>query len=63
MFGIGVMEKILTIIWLLVAILVYKDATRRYPAGSFKPILWAIVVFFMSLIGLVLYLLLRPEKK
>lgn len=59
----GVVEKILTVIWLLVAIWVYRDATKRYPAGSFKPIFWALVVFFMTLVGFLLYVLLRPEKK
>jgi phage shock protein PspC (stress-responsive transcriptional regulator) len=40
---------------------VYKDASKRYPAGSYKPVLWVLVVLFTHLVGLILYILLRPD--
>jgi len=49
-------------IWLLILIWVYRDAVKRYPYGSMKPLLWLLVVFFTHFVGLILYILLRPEK-
>ncbi len=40
---------------------VYKDAKKRYPPDDNMPIIWVIVCFFGGIIGLVLYLLLRPK--
>ncbi len=69
MIGIGVSEImvifyliILVGVWILILFWVYRDAVRRYPHGSMKPVLWFVTVFFLHLLGLVLYILLRPEK-
>lgn len=50
---------VIFIIWIYVLYWVYKDAKRR---GSNHPLLWVLVVFFLSLLGLILYLVLRPKK-
>jgi len=46
------------IIWLLVAIWVYKDAESRGASG----VLWLIVVILLGLIGLIIYLVVRPSQ-
>lgn len=38
------------------------DAAKRYPEGGYEPILWGFVVLFLNVVGLVLYVLLRPKK-
>jgi hypothetical protein len=48
---IGLIINIIILSW------VYKDANRRGANGC----LWAILVFFTGLIGLILYILLRPK--
>ena len=59
----GFLEFILGLAILAFIILwIYRDAVDRYPRGSYKPMLWVVVVLFMHLMGLILYLLLRPEK-
>jgi hypothetical protein len=46
------------IVWLLVAIWVYKDAESRGASG----VLWLIVVILLGLIGLIIYLVVRPSQ-
>jgi RNA polymerase subunit RPABC4/transcription elongation factor Spt4 len=43
--------------WLLLPIWVFRDARRR----SFRPALWGILVLVTNLVGLIVYLLSRPE--
>jgi len=43
------------IVWILVAVWVYKDAESRGMGG----ILWLLVVLFIGLIGLIIYLIVR----
>ena len=50
---------IIFIIWLLVVAWVYKDAKRRGKSG----ILWALVVLIFNIIGLIIWLIVRPRKK
>ncbi|MFO7967923.1 MAG: PLDc N-terminal domain-containing protein [Archaeoglobaceae archaeon] len=38
------------------------DAAKRYPEGGYEPILWGLVVLFLNVVGLVLYVLLRPKQ-
>jgi len=45
------------VIWLLVGIWVYRDAESRGASG----ILWLLVVIVLGIIGLILYLILRPK--
>ncbi|NPA74640.1 MAG: phage holin family protein, partial [Euryarchaeota archaeon] len=47
------------IIWLVLAIWAYKDAKRR---GMDAPIVWFLVVFFLGIIGLIIYLIVRPKE-
>jgi predicted nucleic acid-binding Zn ribbon protein len=46
------------IIWILVAIWVYKDAEKRGKSG----VLWLIIVILLGLIGLIIWLVIRGEK-
>lgn len=41
---------------------VRSDAAKRYPESSYVPILWGFVVLFLNVLGLILYVLLRPKK-
>lgn len=51
------------VIWvffvLFLSVLVYNDAERRGSNG----LLWFIVVFFTMLLGLIIWLIVRPPKK
>lgn len=47
------------IIWILIAIWVYKDAESRGASG----VLWLIVVILLGLIGLIIYLVVRPKQQ
>ena len=63
MFGLGmaicaIVVIIWFIVWILVAIWVYKDAEKRGKNG----VLWLIVVILLGLIGLIIYLVVRGEK-
>jgi len=46
------------VVWILVAIWVYKDAEKRGKNG----VLWLIIVILLGLIGLIIYLVVRGEK-
>ncbi|MEM3396954.1 MAG: zinc ribbon domain-containing protein [Thermoplasmata archaeon] len=47
------------VIWILIAIWVYKDAEKRGMSG----ILWLIIVVLLGLIGLIIYIVVRkPEQ-
>lgn len=47
------------LIWLGVTFLIYKDAAKN---NVDNPILWALLVFFFSWIGLLLYFLVGKKK-
>lgn len=49
----------LSILWLFLAFWVYKDAEGRGMNG----LLWALLVFIGNLIGLIIYLIVRSERK
>ena len=53
---------LLFIIAILIAVWVYKDAKKRYPEDSSAPILWLLVVLLTGLIGLIIYLIVRPKR-
>ena len=46
------------VVWLVLAIWVYKDAEKRGKSG----ILWFLIVFFLGIIGLIIWLVVRGEK-
>ncbi len=46
------------IIGILIAIWVYKDAEKRGKSG----IVWFLVVFFLGIIGLIIWLVVRPKE-
>jgi hypothetical protein len=48
---------IMTFIWLAVVIWVYRDAEKRGMNG----LLWALLVFIGSIVGLIIYLIVRTE--
>lgn len=47
------------VIWMAVAYFVYKDANARGMSGG----LWAIVVFFLGIVGIIIYVLVRKGEK
>jgi heme/copper-type cytochrome/quinol oxidase subunit 2 len=47
------------IVWIIIAIWVYKDAESRGMNGA----LWLIVVIILGIIGLIIYLLVRAGEK
>jgi len=54
----GIFAVVWFVIWLLVAIWVYKDAEKRGANG----VLWLIVVVLLGIIGLIIYLVVRPKE-
>ena len=54
---------IMLIIWIILAIWVYKDANKRGSSG----VLWLLIVLITGIIGLIIWLVVRPpiggEKK
>ena len=50
---------VVLLIWLIPAVLVFKDAKRNKME---PPILWAIIVFFAIILGLIAYLIVRNLK-
>ena len=62
MFGVGLLAfcAIIAIIWfivfILIAIWVYKDAEKRGKSG----VLWLIIVIILGLIGIIIWLAIRP---
>lgn len=51
---------IFVVVWMLLALFVYEESKRR---GSRHPILWALLVFLTGLLGLLVWLILRPKEK
>lgn len=49
---------VILIVWIFVVVWVYKDAEKRGKSG----ILWAIIVFFLGIIGLIIWLVVRPKQ-
>lgn len=49
---------LLTILWLIVVVWVYRDAERRGMNG----ILWALLIFVGNFVGLIIYLIVRNEE-
>ncbi len=47
------------IIWLIIVVWVYKDAKRRGKSGA----LWAFFTLILPLIGLLIWLIVRPKKR
>lgn len=57
--GIGMLAPLIGLaISIGIAWWIYKDATRR---GDKNAVLWAVLGFFLSLLGLVIYLVARPK--
>jgi len=51
---VAIVVEIIIIVW------VYKDAKRR---GVENPAIWIILIIFTGLIGLIIYLVVRPKEK
>ncbi len=49
---------LLTILWLIVVVWVYRDAERRGMNG----VLWALLIFVGNFVGLIIYLIVRNEE-
>jgi len=47
------------VVWILVAIWVYRDAESRGMNG----VLWLIVLILTGIVGLIIYFVVRKEKK
>ena len=56
---------LLGLAWIVISIIlcvwVYRDARQRYPPENPEPLLWLIIVLFIGIVGLIIYLLVRPE--
>ncbi len=52
-------SAVFLLIWLAVLIWVYKDAKRRGKSG----LLWFLVVLFLNIIGLIIWLIVRPKNR
>ena len=52
----GIFMLVWFVIWILVAIWVYRDAEKRGSSG----ILWLIIVILLGLIGIIIWLVVRP---
>jgi len=50
------------LVWGIIALMVMDDASDRYPLGSGKPLLWALLVFLCPIM-LLIYLLVRPRNR
>ncbi|MFO7676794.1 MAG: zinc ribbon domain-containing protein [Thermoplasmatota archaeon] len=60
-FGLGlglfcIIPFIMFIIWIILAIWVYKDAKKRGSSGA----LWLLIVLITGIIGLIIWLVVRP---
>lgn len=51
-----ILPVIMFIIWIVLAIWVYKDAEKRGKSGA----LWLIIVIITGIIGLIIWLVIRP---
>lgn len=49
---------VILIVWIMVLVWVYRDAEERRMSG----IIWVLVCFFLGLIGLIIYLVVRDDK-
>ena len=52
----GIWVIVWFIIWIAIAIWVYKDAERRGKSGA----LWLIIVILLGVIGIIIWLIVRP---
>ncbi len=50
---------ILLLIWFVVLVWVYRDAKKRGKSG----LLWTLVVLFLNIIGLIIWLIVRPKNR
>ena len=61
--GLGILMCLLIpliwfIVWILVAIWVYRDAEARGMSG----VLWLLIVILLGLLGIIIYLVVRKDK-
>jgi len=57
--GLGILAPLIGLaISIGIAWWIYKDATRR---GDKQAVLWAVLGFFLSILGLIIYLVARPK--
>ena len=59
----GLTSLILFIIAVIIAVWVYRDAQERYPENSPMPLIWLLIVLLTGILGLVVYLIVRPPKR
>jgi len=61
--GFWLVFTIATLVLVVVAaVWVYRDAKKRYPPGDNTPVIWLLAVLLTGVVGLILYLLLRPKE-
>jgi len=53
-----IIPVLMFIIWIVLAVWVYKDAERRGSSGA----LWLIIVIITGIIGLIIWLIVRPPE-
>lgn len=52
-----IFSLLMFVVWIFLAIWVYKDAKKR----DENAILWLLIVFFLGIIGLIIWLVIRPD--
>ncbi len=60
--GLLLFYVVMFIIAILIAVWVYRDAKKRYPPGSSTPVVWLIVALLFGILGLIIYLIVRPKE-
>lgn len=59
----GVLNLLILLAWLVLALWVYSDASRRYSQDSVAPIIWALATLIGGILVVILYLLVRPPER
>ena len=51
---------LLAIVWVLIWVLALFDILRRHDLGTSSKVLWALAVFFVPVVGVLVYVIARP---
>jgi hypothetical protein len=55
-----VLLTLLVIVWLLIWVLALVDILRRRDLATSSKVLWALAVFFVPVLGVLVYVIARP---
>ena len=60
--GLALVGIALFVLWIILGIWVYRDAKQRFPENSLEPVLWLLIVLLTGIVGLIIYLVVRPKE-